>query len=288
MNSRSPASDEPDRRRMKSRDSRTARSGASPSSSSRTRAAPEDAADHRGRLQRRLLDGRQQVDACRQHRVDRVGHQVRIADVAGAGTELLQEERVALGAPHDLAAELAVEVALVERDEERVRLVVGERLEPQRRRASLPSPRRPCFEQVGAGRRDHEQRLRHLVHDALDQIEQRLVRPVQVFEEEDDGAVGGHPREQLDPGGVQVLARRERVEVARHVEAECQAQDLLAGEPPQDTVRRVGLQQPQLLAEHVRERAVGRAASGREAPARPPQRLRGLGGEACPELLHEA
>ena len=85
------------------------------------RSAPEDAADHRCRLERRLLDRRQQVDARREHRVDGVRHLLGVADVACLGAELLQEEGIALGALDDLAAELAVEVAAIERDQEGMR-----------------------------------------------------------------------------------------------------------------------------------------------------------------------
>ena len=85
---------------MKSRDSSTREVGRLAPEQLAHRAAPEDAADHRGGLQCRLLDGRQQVDARGEHRVDRVGDiSFGIADVAleRGREQLLQEERVALG-----------------------------------------------------------------------------------------------------------------------------------------------------------------------------------------------
>ena len=137
----------------------------------------------------------------------------------------------------------------------------------------LAAPRRPRREQLGTRGRDHEERLRDLFDQALDEIEQRLVRPVEVLQEEDDGALGRHLRQECDPGGVQVLPSRERVELSGDVQAERQAEDLLAREASQDALRRVCLQQPQLLAEDVRECAIGRTPPGREAASGAPQRL---------------
>ena len=84
------------------------------------RPGPEDAPDHRRRLQRRLLVGRQEVDASCEHCAHRVGHlEVRrqLADrpatvpalehpqIDQRGQELFDEERVALGPLDDDAAQ---------------------------------------------------------------------------------------------------------------------------------------------------------------------------------------
>ena len=120
----------------------------------------------------------------------------------------------------------------------------------------------------------------------LEQVEERVLGPVQVLDEHDDGPLGAQLLQQVDPRLLEPVARRERVQVARDVEAERQAEDLAPGELRADAIGLVALEDPEVLLEDLAERPVGDPAPVGEAAAGAAQRLRHLVGESLPQLPH--
>jgi len=79
---------------------------------------------------------------------------------------------------------------------------------------------------------------RPLPAQPVEQVQQRLFAPVQVFHEHDGGPIGDELLHEIDPGGVKALPDREGVELGRRFEAECHGEDLaLAETRPQDGLR---------------------------------------------------
>ena len=197
------------------------------------RAAPEDPADHRRRLEGGLVDRREEVDSCGEHCLHRVGDLglERKGAVVDAGEQLLEEERVALGAVERSAPQLDGGVVLEQRVQQALGLVGGERLQPDRRRVPPPTPGRVLRGQLGPRGPDQRGTPVDVVEKSFEQVEERLLGPVEILHEHDDRPLRGELREQLDPGALQLVARRERMQFGRHVEAEREAEDLAAGEP---------------------------------------------------------
>ena len=67
---------------------------------------------------------------------------------------------------------------------------------------SLPPPQPGLLvEQLGAGGADDEQRhAARPLHELVDEVEQSLVRPVEVFEDEDQRPLSGQLLEEAAPG----------------------------------------------------------------------------------------
>ena len=85
--------------------------------------------------------------------------------------------------------------------EEQRRLVVRQRRERECRRVELAAgPAGSTLEQLRPrGRHDQQRHVRHPVHELVDEVEQALVRPVQVLEDEDEWALLGEPFEEAAP-----------------------------------------------------------------------------------------
>ncbi len=141
--------------------------------------------------------------------------------------ELLDEERVALGPLHDHVAQPRRQLGGEQLVEHARGVVLRQRLEPDERGVAAPPPQ--------AGRRSSSSGRAvpssssgpsDLAQDALEQVEQRLLGPVKILEQDDGRLLGDELGEELDPRLVQPLARRERVEVAGDVEAEREPEDL--------------------------------------------------------------
>ena len=101
---------------------------------------------------------------------------------------LLDEERIALGLVEQARTHLPGHLVFLEqRVGERLALLARERLELDRGRADAPaSPARPDVEQLGPREADDQQRaLAHPLREMVDQLEQRLLGPVDVLEDHD-------------------------------------------------------------------------------------------------------
>ncbi len=86
---------------------------------------------------------------------------------------------------------------------------VRQGLQGQRRGVPGGAPRRPAIRKLGPGQRQHEDGvvLRPL-EQIFDEVEEPLVRPLHVLEDQDHRSAGGHPFDEQPPGGEDVLPGR--------------------------------------------------------------------------------
>ena len=197
--------------------------------------------------------------------------------------ELLDEERVSFRAGDDAVAELLRKLV-----DQALGLGFGQRLEPHGRRVpAARTPRRPRVEQLGARRGDDEQRAACIAHDALDQVEQRVVAPVQVLDEHDRRPIGRQTLEERDRGVMELFADVHGARVAGPRAAERESQGAVLAETTGDVRVGVAVADVEVLLDDLAERPVGRVPV-REAPPGPPPRLGLLFGKPQPELAHEA
>ena len=172
----------------------------------RTAGRPEDLADD-GRVTEQVLLGFcKPVEAGRDDSLERLGK----PELVGGAPfqeqlgELLRIERIAacafqqrllgLGGQHGSLQEL--------RDEERG-LILAERRERERCGIELAAaPAGTPLEQLGPRGRDRQQRhVRNPVDELVHEVEQALVRPVEVLEDDDERPLLGHRFEKAAPGG---------------------------------------------------------------------------------------
>jgi hypothetical protein len=205
------------------------------------RRAHEVLPSHRCALEHGTLVLRQAVESRRDERVDRRRDALQRTALREHRRHLLEVERIALRRLGDVLARGRVERPL-QRDlvQQLAGLLVGERLE-RHAAAGLRQPARPRVEQVRPC--EAEQQHRRVVRPAgevLQQVEQRRLRPVDVFDEHDERTL---PRELLEqpahrPEGLTSgrRVRADRTEHARRDElcvvgvAEALAHALLAPE----------------------------------------------------------
>ena len=148
------------------------------------------------------------------------------------------------------------------------------------------APGRAALEQLRPGERQHvDRRVARPLEQVLDEVEQRLIRPLHVLEDEHRRVDVGQPLEEQPPGREQVLAlvaallQREQVREARLDEAAL----LRVGKVLLDDRGELGERRGRLLVlgdpgahpDHVGERPVRDALAVREAaPAVPVRDLR--------------
>ena len=151
--------------------------------------APEDAPDERAVADDRPRVGRQPVDPRRDQRLDGVrdphGHS--LAPLGEHADRLLDEQRVALGLLQEGAADVVGQHRVRgEGVDEHLDLALGQRPEVDRDRPAPPSsPARPRLEQLGARKaHDEHRRVVDPVREVLDEVEKRILGPVDVLEAE--------------------------------------------------------------------------------------------------------
>ena len=95
-----------------------------------------------------------------------------------------------------------------QRVQERRRLLLGERREQDRRRVDLAAaPAGSPRQQLGARRAEDEERdAARPVDEVVDEVEQRVVGPVQVLEDEDERPLVGDRLQEAAPGGERLVA----------------------------------------------------------------------------------
>ena len=179
------------------------------------------------------------------------------------------------------------------RSEERVEESFGvglpQCLQPQPCRAGpVRAPARTNLQELGSRRREQEQRAVDMAHDRGEEVEEVLLGPVHVFDQEDRRSLTDELVEELEPRVVQALAHDQRMEILRDREPERQTEERTPPEPLRDDLRRVALEDLELLAQHLRERPVRYPLAVREASAGPAQGLGGLRAEPLPQLPHES
>jgi hypothetical protein len=160
------------------------------------RVRPEDLAVHGRRLQQVLLGGWKEVDASGDDPLHRLRQPLVHARARLQHPhELLGVERVAGGAlDEDLLGVGVEQWTLEQRQDETGGGVVVERDERDGCRVPLAAaPAGPAFEQLGPGRTDDEQR--HAIDpidEPVDEVEQAVVRPVEVLDDEHHRTALGH------------------------------------------------------------------------------------------------
>ena len=97
----------------------------------------------------------------------------------------------------------------------------------------------------------------------------------------------GQLLEETHPRGVQPLAHGQRVHVLRRGQPEREAEPLTASDPFGGHVRRIAVQDPEMLLQHLAERPVRDPVTVRQAPAAAQQRLRRLPAQPPPEFTEE-
>ena len=98
--------------------------------------------------------------------------------------ELLDEERVAFGSPEDHLPQGNRSF----RDKPG-RVLRRERLEPDHRRVPAPPPRRPGGDQLGPRGADQHERAADPIEHILEKIEQVVLRPVQILDDDHGGTL---------------------------------------------------------------------------------------------------
>ena len=238
------------------------------------RPAPEDAADDRRRLERRLVLARECVDASREDRLNRVRQLLH--DRAGlddSRQQLFEEERIPLRPLDQSRPRLARELAGDELVEHLGGLTRREGVQPDKRGvAAAAAPRTTAVEQFRTGGADHKQWAAHLMADPVEQVEQRILRPVQVLHEQDGRRCRRQLAQELDPGLLEAVAHCKRVRVAGEIEAESQPEDLPVAESPAHLLLRLVLEDSQVLSKNLPERPIREVAVG-QTPAGAPNRL---------------
>ncbi len=157
----------------------------------RERARPEDLSDDGSVLNERFLAGGEPIEARGDESLQGLGQpQLRV----GRGTllldhpsELLRVQGVAAGAFEQLRLKVSGEdCPLEQRMNEPSRLVIRERRERDRERVRLPSaPAGTPRDELGPGGADDEERnLDRPVDEIVDEIEQAVVGPMEIFEDQ--------------------------------------------------------------------------------------------------------
>ncbi len=162
-------------------------------------------------------------------------------------------------------------------------LVVGQRRERKRRRVELAAaPARAALEELRPRRRDDEQRdVRQPVDELVEEVEEALVRPVDVLDDDDERTLLGETLEEAAPGGERLVAAiaselcfageaEEREEMRLDARLVARAGERVLDDLVdlrRDVLRRVLLQDARLRLDDLAERperdpvAVGEAAS---------------------------
>jgi hypothetical protein len=155
------------------------------------RTRPEHLADHRRVLEQELLLGGKAVEACRDDPLHRFREPVvGEAAVAQHANVLLGVERVPARSREQRGLHVGVDHRAVEQQADQPSGVcVGEWPEGYRCGVRLPTaPARAALEQFGPRGRDEEQRhATRPLRQVVDEIQEALVRPVEVLEDEHGG-----------------------------------------------------------------------------------------------------
>ena len=247
---------------------------------------PHDAAHHRGVAEQLLLSRWEEVDPSGHDPEHAVGEPL---DVPAGGVhahELLRVERIARRLCHDRFAEACVgRIAAQERLDEVCGLGGRQRAERHGQRVPLAAtPLRPALEQLRARAADHEQR-RALdeVDEGVDEVEQPVVGPLEVVEDEHERPPLRERLEEDAPAGEELRVTFAEADVLGHepderLEARSDpaslrlAYQLLHGvrELRRSRARVIVLVDSRLRLDDLAERPERDAVAVRQAPAVPP------------------
>ena len=218
--------------------------------------------------------------------------------------ELLGVERISACALEQGLLRLGGEHGPAEQSADQLgRLLVGERREAERRRVELAAaPAGPPLEQLGPRRRDDEQRnVRHPVDELVEEVEQALVGPVDVLDDDDERPLFRETLEEAPPGGERLVAAiasqlcfareaEERAEVRLDTRLVTRAGErVLDGlaELRSDLLRRVLLEDARLRLDDLAERPQRDSVAVGQAAALAPGDELGVGVDEPLELVDE-
>ena len=166
------------------------------------------------------LDGVELIEPRGQQGLDRRRHgDGVIRRLAHERDHLLDEERIAFRRVQDPRAQRVISRCAVEQGRDECVGVGGrERLEQHRRRIQLaPAPVRPAVEQLGPCHAEQEnRRITAQVGDVVDEIEERLLAPVDVVQYDDERGIGSHRLQQHPHRPGDLLDRGHHAAFAEH------------------------------------------------------------------------
>jgi len=174
------------------------------------RAQPDCAPDHGSILQQALLLGGERVEAGGNDALHRLGESARVGAALDQHAHvLLRIERVPVGAGEQLSLGLDLEHGRVDQGADQLsRLGLGERLERDRERIRLAAgPTRAALPQLRASRTHDQQRHgTDALDESVQELEQRLVGPVQILHHQHGRPVGGQGLDEHARAGERLLA----------------------------------------------------------------------------------
>jgi hypothetical protein len=106
------------------------------------------------------------------------------------------------------------------------------------------APAGSLFEQLRASRDDQQERRPGVSDDALQEIHQQVLCPMDVLDEHDDGPLQGYLFNEPDPCVLELVAGGERMDAAGHVEPQRQAKNLSGPKPVKQGGSRIVLHDP--------------------------------------------
>src|SRR5205085_1381423 len=121
----------------------------------------------------------------------------------------------------------------------------------------------------------------------LQQIEERILGPVEILHQDGRRTSRRQLFEQRDPGVLEAIAGSKRVQVGCDVEPERQPQDLTIAESGEDALTRIPVEDAELLLEDLSKGPEHDLAVG-ETPTRALKRLGFFSSQPLPELPDEA
>ena len=121
----------------------------------------------------------------------------------------------------------------------------------------------------------------------LEQVEQLVVGPVDVLDQDHGGPLCRGCRQKLRPRVLEAVAHGQWMEVPGDVEAERQPEDLPVAEQLASPLGWIALEQPEVLTQHLAQRPVRDPRAVRQTPPGPPERFGILVGKRRPELSDE-
>ena len=237
-------------------------------------ALPEDPADDSRSLQQYFGIWRQVIDTRSDERLQRVGNTIVVAALGEHANGLLDEQRVAFRSIEQaLGQGRRIRQVGDESGDELVTLLLGQRLELDGGRPHAASaPAWPHVEQVRSREAEDQQRRAHPVGDVLDEVEHRLLGPVDVLEEEDERLHVGKRAHDLAGGPRDLL--RAALALDSFQEARSQADQVgdsivfaAGAELLERLFERLVVRDPDRRLDHLGERPVRHAFAVRQAAA---------------------
>ena len=232
-----------------------------------TASAANDLPKTAAALQHALLVGREQIDPRGDSRLDGLGESNGVPG-AERTRELFREERITADPIHESSREQPISG---ERHKQALGLDVRERWQPDD-----ATPARPTVEQLRPSRADHEHRAASPIQETVQEVEQAVVRPMKVFDDE-NSSVASALFEEAPPSREQLAPLAARVRFETDEQSEVASNPLGLGQLIRDDgiklrrrdSRRIVIHDPSARLHHLREREVGRTTVRETTPRQP-------------------